>query len=31
MIETSDNDHQALERILKDTVARLGIVTTPLE
>ena len=26
-----DNDRQALERILKDTVARLGIVTIPLE
>lgn len=26
-----DNDRQALERILKDIVARLGIVTVPLE
>ncbi len=26
-----DNDRQALERILRDTVARLGIVTIPLE
>ena len=26
-----DNDRHALERILKDTVARLGIVTIPLE
>lgn len=26
-----DDDRRALERILKDTVARLGIVTTPLE
>jgi MarR family transcriptional regulator, lower aerobic nicotinate degradation pathway regulator len=26
-----DHDRQALERILKDTVARLGIVTIPLE
>lgn len=29
--QMSDNDRQALERILKDTVARLGIVATPLE
>ncbi len=26
-----DNDRRALERILKDTVARLGIAATPLE
>lgn len=29
--QMSDDDRQALERVLKDTVARLGIVTTPLE
>ncbi len=29
--QMSDHDRQALERILKDTVARLGIVATPLE
>ena len=29
--QMSDTDRQALERILKDTVVRLGIVTIPLE
>lgn len=29
--QMTDKDRRALERVLKETVARLGIVTTPLE